>query len=182
MKTLSPKKATAAKARRGAPIATPTDLGAKATKDLSGALNAILADVFALYLKTKNFHWHMSGPHFRDYHLLLDDQGDQIYAMTDPLAERVRKVGGTTLRSIGHIARLQRVSDNDADFVTPLDMLAELHQDNKQLATSLRAAHEVCDERRDIATASLIENWIDETERRGWFLFEASRNADTGGH
>ena len=182
MKTLSPKKAAAAKGRRGAAIATPTDLGAQATKDLSGALNAILADVFALYLKTKNFHWHMSGPHFRDYHLLLDDQGDQLYAMTDPLAERVRKVGGTTLRSIGHIARLQRVSDNDADFVTPLDMLAELHQDNKQLATSLRAAHEVCDERRDIATASLIENWIDETERRGWFLFEASRNADTGGH
>ena len=182
MKTLTPKKAAAAKARRGAAIATPTDLGAKATKDLGGALNAILADVFALYLKTKNFHWHMSGPHFRDYHLLLDDQGDQLYAMTDPLAERVRKVGGTTLRSIGHIARLQRISDNDAEFVTPLDMLAELHQDNKQLATSLRAAHEVCDEHRDIATASLIENWIDETERRGWFLFEASRPADASGH
>ena len=182
MKTLSPKKAAAAKTRRGAAIATPTDLGATATKDLSGALNAILADVFAIYLKTKNFHWHMSGPHFRDYHLLLDDHGDQIYAMTDPLAERVRKVGGTTLRSIGHIARLQRVSDNDAEFVTPLDMLAELHQDNIQLAASLRAAHEVCDEHKDIATASLIENWIDETERRAWFLFEASRNGDTGGH
>ena len=182
MKTLTPKKAQAAKTRRGAAIATPTDLGAEATKDISGALNAILADVFAIYLKTKNFHWHMSGPHFRDYHLLLDDQGDQLYAMTDPIAERVRKVGGVTLRSIGHIARLQRVSDNDAEFVTPLDMLAELHQDNKQLAASLRAAHDVCDEHRDIATASLIENWIDETERRGWFLFEASRNADTGGH
>ena len=181
-KTLTPKKAAAAKARRGAAIATPSDLGAKATKDIAGALNAILADVFAIYLKTKNFHWHMSGPHFRDYHLLLDDQADQIYAMTDPIAERVRKVGGTTLRSIGHIARLQRVSDNDADFVGPLDMLAELHQDNQQLATSLRGAHEVCDEHRDIATASLIENWIDETERRAWFLFEASRNADTGGH
>ena len=181
-KTLSPKKAAAAKTRRGAAIATPTDLGAKATKDIAGALNAILADVFAIYLKTKNFHWHMSGPHFRDYHLLLDDQADQIYAMTDPIAERVRKVGGTTLRSIGHIARLQRVSDNDAEFVTPLDMLAELHQDNVQLAASLRAAHDVCDEHKDIATASLIENWIDETERRGWFLFEASRNADTGGH
>ena len=165
-----------------APLNTPTDLKPAATKDISGALNAILADVFALYLKTKNFHWHMSGPHFRDYHLLLDDQGDQLYAMTDPLAERVRKVGGVTLRSIGHIARLQRVSDNDAEFVTPLDMLAELHQDNKQLAASLRAAHDVCDEHRDIATASLIENWIDETERRGWFLFEASRNADAGGH
>jgi len=181
-KTLSPKKTAAAKTRRGAAIATPTDLGAKATKDLSGALNAILADVFAIYLKTKNFHWHMSGPHFRDYHMLLDDQGDQLYAMTDPIAERVRKVGGITLRSIGHIARLQRVSDNDAEFVTPLDMLAELHQDNKQLAASLRTAHDVCDEHKDIATASLIENWIDETERRSWFLFEASRNADTGGH
>ena len=174
-KTLSPKKAAAAKARRGAAIATPSDLGAKATKDIAGALNAILADVFAIYLKTKNFHWHMSGPHFRDYHLLLDDQADQIYAMTDPIAERVRKVGGNTLRSIGHIARLQRVSDNDADFVGPLDMLAELHQDNQQLAASLRAAHEVCDEHRDIATASLIEVWIDETERRTWFLFEATR-------
>jgi len=181
-KTLSPKKAASAKARRGAPIATPSDLGAQATRDIAGALNAILADVFALYLKTKNFHWHMSGPHFRDYHLLLDDQADQIYAMTDPIAERVRKVGGTTLRSIGHIARLQRVSDNDADFVTPLDMLAELQQDNQQLAAGLRAAHGVCDEHHDIASASLIENWIDETERRAWFLFEASRNADTGGH
>ncbi|MEP6503677.1 MAG: DNA starvation/stationary phase protection protein [Betaproteobacteria bacterium] len=182
MKTLSPKKTQAAKKTRGAAIATPTDLGAKATKDLSGGLNAILADVFAIYLKTKNFHWHMSGPHFRDYHLLLDDQADQLYAMTDPLAERVRKLGGITLRSIGHIARLQRVSDNDAEFVTPLDMLAELHQDNKQLAASLRTTHDLCDEHKDIATASLIENWIDETERRGWFLFEASRNADSGGH
>ena len=163
-------------------LATPTDLGHNATRDITAALNGLLADTFALYLKTKNFHWHMSGPHFRDYHLLLDDHGDQIYAMTDPLAERVRKVGGTTLRSIGHIARLQRVSDNDAEFVTPLDMLAELHQDNIQLAASLRAAHEVCDEHKDIATASLIENWIDETERRAWFLFEASRNGDTGGH
>jgi len=181
-KTLSPKKAASAKARRGAPIATPSDLGAQATRDIAGALNAILADVFALYLKTKNFHWHMSGPHFRDYHLLLDDQADQIYAMTDPIAERVRKVGGTTLRSIGHIARLQRVADNDADFVTPLDMLAELQQDNQQLAAGLRAAHGVCDEHHDIASASLIENWIDETERRAWFLFEASRNADSGGH
>ena len=181
-KTLSPKKAAAAKSRRAAPIATPSDLGAKATREITGALNAILADVFAIYLKTKNFHWHMSGPHFRDYHLLLDDQGDQLYAMTDPIAERVRKVGGMTLRSIGHISRLQRVSDNDAEFVTPLDMLAELHQDNQQLAASLRAAHEVCDENKDIASASLIENWIDETERRAWFLFEASRSADSGGH
>ena len=182
MKTLTPKKAAAAKARRGAALATPSDLGAKATKDLSGALNAILADVFAIYLKTKNFHWHMSGPHFRDYHLLLDDQGDQIYAMTDPLAERVRKVGGTTLRSIGHIARLQRVSDNDAEFVTPLDMLAELQDDNKNFAARLRQAHELCEEHRDIATASLIEGWIDETERRSWFLFEASRQGDSTGH
>ena len=165
-----------------APLATPTDLKPAATKDISAALNGVLADTFAIYLKTKNFHWHMSGPHFRDYHLMLDEQGDELYAMTDPIAERVRKVGGITLRSIGHIARLQRVSDNDAEFVTPLDMLAELQQDNKQLAASLRSAHDVCDEHADIATASLIENWIDETERRAWFLFESSRNADTGGH
>ena len=138
-------------------------------------MNAILADVFALYLKTKNFHWHMSGPHFRDYHLLLDEQADQLYAMTDPIAERIRKLGGTTLRSIGHIARMQRVLDNDADYVEPLDMLAELRDDNKELAARLREAHDVCDEHRDVATASLIEVWIDETERRIWFLFEASR-------
>ena len=182
MKALSAKKQQELKKKRGAAIATPTDLGAQATKDITGALNALLADVFALYLKTKNFHWHMSGPHFRDYHLLLDEQSDQIYAMTDPIAERVRKVGGVTLRSIGHIARLQRVLDNDAEFVSPLDMLAELQEDNKQLAANLRGAHEVCEEHRDIATASLIEVWIDETERRAWFLFEASRNADSGGH
>src|ERR1700712_2954774 len=182
MKTLSPKKTQAAKAKRGAPIATPTDLGATATKDLSGALNAILADVFAIYLKTKNFHWHMSGPHFRDYHLLLDDQGDQLYAMTDPIAERVRKVGGITLRSIGGIARTQRGLDNDAEYVEPLDMLAELREDSKELSARLREAHNVCDEHRDIATASLIEVWIDETERRTWFLFEASRKGDATGH
>jgi starvation-inducible DNA-binding protein len=162
-------------ARRKAPLATRTDLSAAATKDLAAAMNAILADVFALYLKTKNFHWHMSGPHFRDYHLLLDEQADQLYAMTDPIAERIRKVGGSTLRSIGHIARTQRVLDNDADYVEPRDMLAELREDNKDLAARLREAHNVCDEHRDIATASLIEVWIDETERRTWFLFEASR-------
>jgi len=145
-------------------------------------MNGVLADVFALYLKTKNFHWHMSGPHFRDYHVMLDEQSDQIYAMTDPIAERVRKVGGSTLRSIGHIARMQRIADNDADFVEPSDMLAELREDNKTLAARLREAHEVCDEHRDIATASLIEVWIDETERRTWFLFEASRPADATGH
>ena len=138
-------------------------------------MNAILADVFALYLKTKNFHWHMSGAHFRDYHLLLDEQADQLYAMTDPIAERVRKVGGTTLRSIGHIGRTQRVLDNDAGYVEPLDMLAELREDNKLLVSRLREAHSVCDEHDDIATASLIEVWIDETERRSWFLFEAGR-------
>ena len=182
MKALSAKKQQDLKKKRGAAIATPTDLGSKATKDITGALNALLADVFALYLKTKNFHWHMSGPHFRDYHLLLDNQADQIYAMTDPIAERVRKVGGITLRSIGHISRLQRVLDNDAEYVTPLGMLAELQEDNKQLASNFRAAHEVCEEHGDIATTSLIEVWIDETERRAWFLFEASRNADTGGH
>ena len=163
------------KRRQAAPLATPTDLEAGATQDIAGALNAILADVFALYLKTKNFHWHMSGPHFRDYHLLLDEQADQIFAMTDPIAERIRKVGGTTLKSIGHIARTQRVLDNDADYVDPLDMLAELREDNKALAGRLRETHDLCDEHRDVATASLIEVWIDETERRTWFLFEASR-------
>jgi starvation-inducible DNA-binding protein len=168
--------------RQMAPLATPTDLKANATKDIAAAMNLILADVFGLYLKTKNFHWHMSGPHFRDYHLLLDEQADQIYAMTDPIAERIRKVGGTTLRSIGHISRTQRILDNDAEFVQPLDMLAELREDNKVLAASLREAHNVCEEHRDMATASLIEVWIDETERRTWFLFEASRQGDPTGH
>jgi starvation-inducible DNA-binding protein len=138
-------------------------------------MNAILADIFALYLKTKNFHWHLSGSHFRDYHLLLDEQADQLYAMTDPIAERIRKIGGSTLRSIGDIARKQRVKDNDAQYVEPLDMLAELREDSKDLAARLREVHDVCGEHRDIATASLIENWIDETERRTWFLFEATR-------
>ncbi|MET0230786.1 MAG: DNA starvation/stationary phase protection protein [Rhodanobacteraceae bacterium] len=161
--------------RRKSPLVTPTDLKPGATRDIAGGLNAILADVFALYLKTKNFHWHMSGPHFRDYHLLLDEQSDQLYAMTDPIAERIRKVGGTTLRSIGQISRMQRISDNDAEYVEPLDMLAELREDNKTLAGRLREVHDVCDENSDIASASLIENWIDETERRTWFLFEASR-------
>jgi starvation-inducible DNA-binding protein len=170
------------KRRQEAPLATPTDLKPAATKDVAGAMNAILADVFALYLKTKNFHWHMSGPHFRDYHLLLDEQGDQIFAMTDPIAERVRKIGGTTLRSIGHLARLQRVPDNNADYVEPEDMLAELLEDNKTLTARLREAHGVCDDHSDVATASLIEVWIDETERRTWFLFEASRRADSSGH
>jgi starvation-inducible DNA-binding protein len=164
--------------RRSAPIVTPTDLGAEASKDIAGSMNAVLADVFALYMKTKNFHWHMSGPHFRDYHLLLDEQADQLYAMTDSIAERIRKTGGSTLRSIGHIARVQRVIDNDADYVEPLDMLAELREDNQTLAARLREVHEVVDEHRDIATASLIENWIDETERRTWFLFESSRRGD----
>src|SRR4051794_19742565 len=159
------KKPNAAKTARPTPqraraLATPTDLAASATKDVAAGMNAILADVFALYLKTKNFHWHMSGPHFRDYHLLLDEQADQLYAMTDPIAERVRKVGATALRSIGHIARTQRILDNDAEYVQPLDMLAELRDDNRALAASLRAAHGVCDELRDIATASLIEVWI----------------------
>jgi starvation-inducible DNA-binding protein len=168
--------------RRNAPLATPTDLKAAATRDITAAMNAILADVFALYLKTKNFHWHMSGPHFRDYHLLLDEQADQIYAMADPIAERVRKLGGSTLRSIGHIARTQRLSDNDAEYVEPLDMLAELREDNKRLVSELRVTHDLCDEHRDIASASLIEVWIDETERRAWFLFEASRRGDATGH
>jgi starvation-inducible DNA-binding protein len=136
--------------------------------------------VFALYLKTKNFHWHMSGAHFRDFHLLLDEHGDQLFAMTDDIAERVRKVGGTTLRSIGQIGRLQRILDNDADFVTPLDMLAELRDDNKQLAAAMRETHAVCDDHDDVATASMLENWIDETERRVWFLFETTRSNEPG--
>jgi starvation-inducible DNA-binding protein len=166
--------------RQSAPLATPTDLKPAATKDIAGAMNAVLADVFALYLKTKNFHWHMSGPHFRDYHLLLDEQADQLFAMTDAIAERVRKIGGSTLKSVGHISRMQRVKDNDADYVEPQDMLAEVREDNKTLAARLREAHNVCDEHRDIATASLIEVWIDETERRTWFLYEAARQGPAG--
>jgi starvation-inducible DNA-binding protein len=171
-----------AAARRKAPLATPSSFGSNEISDISGGLNALLADVFALYVKTKNFHWHVSGPHFRDYHLLLDEQGAEIYAMTDDIAERVRKVGGTTIRSIGHIARLQRLEDNNADYVEPLDMLAELREDNQALAGSMRAVHALCDEANDVATASLIENWIDQTEKRIWFLFEASRGAGSGGH
>jgi len=165
--------------RRRAPLATPSGFASQAKTDISAALTALLADVFALYLKTKNFHWHVSGPHFRDYHLLLDEQGEQIFAITDDIAERVRKVGGTTLRSIGHIARLQRIADNDADFVTPRDMLAELREDNTQLVSRMRETHSVCDEHGDVASASLLENWIDEAERRVWFLYEAGRQVES---
>lgn len=164
-----------AKALRDAPLHTPSNLPSNATTDISAALTTLLADTFALYLKTKNFHWHMSGPHFRDYHLMLDEQSDQIFAMTDDMAERARKIGGTTLRSLGHAARLQRLSDNDADYVTPLDMLSELRDDNLQLTSFMRETHDLCDEHGDVATASLLENWIDETERRTWFLFETTR-------
>ena len=162
--------------RLQAPLATPSDLGAEAVKNISGALNALLADVFALYVKTKNFHWHMSGPHFRDYHLLLDEQAGQIFAMTDDIAERVRKIGRATIHSIAHIGRLQRIPDNDADNVDPLDMLAELREDNRAILVSMRQAHDLCDEENDVATASLLEPWIDEAERRIWFLFETGRN------
>jgi starvation-inducible DNA-binding protein len=171
----------ASAAHRTAALDTPKGLGADATRDISGALNALLADFFALYLKTKNFHWHVSGPHFRDYHLLLDEHADQLYATTDPIAERVRKLGGTTLRSIGHIGRLQRLLDNDADYVTPLDMLAELREDNQRLAARMRETHAVCDEHGDVATASLLEVWIDEAERRAWFLFETTRAGEAAG-
>jgi starvation-inducible DNA-binding protein len=167
-----------AKVLRTSPLATPTDLTPNAVRDLAGALNILLADMFGLYMKTKNFHWHVSGPHFRDYHLLLDEQGEQIFATTDAIAERVRKIGGTTLRSIGHIGRLQRIEDNDVDFVTPMDMLAELRDDNKQLTIRMREIRDLCEERRDVATASLLEVWIDEAERRTWFLFEATRTAE----
>jgi starvation-inducible DNA-binding protein len=161
--------------RRPEPLKSAGDFEPNAVTDISSALTAVLADLFALYLKTKNFHWHISGPHFRDYHLLLDEQSEQIFATTDAIAERVRKIGGTTLRSIGHIARLQRIADNDNEFVAAEDMLTELCQDNRQLAVSLRSAHALCDERGDVASASLIENWIDEAEHRTWFLYEATR-------
>jgi starvation-inducible DNA-binding protein len=161
--------------RQTAPLITPSDMEAEAAKDITGALNALLADVFSLYLKTKNFHWHMGGPHFRDFHLLLDDHGDQLFAMTDDIAERVRKLGGTTIHSIGHISRLQRIRDNDADYVTPEDMLNELREDEKALILSMRAVHPLCDEEGDVATASLLETWIDQSQRRVWFLFETTR-------
>ena len=172
----------AAAARRQSPLHTPSDLPGAATRDIAAALNGVLADVFALYLKTKNFHWHVSGPHFRDYHLLLDEQGEQIFATTDDLAERARKIGGTTLRSIGDIAKHQSIEDNDAEFVAPNDMLRELMSDNKAMAAAMRKAHDIADRLEDVATASLLENFIDAAERRTWFLFEASRAADKSGH
>ncbi len=153
-------------------LQTPTDLGHDGVTEISAGLRQLLADVFALYVKTKNFHWHMTGRHFRDYHLLLDEQSEQIFTMTDDVAERARKIGGTTLHSIGDISRHQRLKDNNAEFVSPKDMLGELCSDNQQLTRSLRSTHEICDRHNDVATASLIENWIDETERRTWFLFE----------
>ena len=163
-------------------LGTRSDLPQAARRDIAGALNALLADTFALYFKTKNFHWHMSGPHFRDYHLLLDEQADQLYATTDPIAERVRKLGEVTVHSIGEIARLSRVLDNDAAYVEALDMLAELRDDNQTMAARMREAHGLCDEHGDVATASLLEVWIDEAERRTWFLFEATRQGDPSGH
>lgn len=163
-------------------LRTPTDLKSNATKEIAGALNAVLADTFALYMKTKNFHWHVSGPHFRDYHLMLDEQADQIFASTDVIAERVRKIGGNTLRSIGDIARQQRLADNDANYVDPQDMLAELRDDNQRVVASMREAHGLCDEYEDVATASLIEVFIDEAERRVWFLYETGRKGDPTGH
>ena len=167
--------------RRAAPLTTPSDLDPRAAEEVGGAMNRVLADVFALYLKTKNFHWHMTGPHFRDYHLLLDEQADQIFAMTDPIAERVRKIGAPTLRSIGQIAKMQRILDNDAEYVEPSDMLAELREDNASLTARMREAHEVCEKHRDVATASLLEVWIAETERRAWFLFASIARPDSGG-
>ena len=176
------KAAKKAPKKRDTRLDPPTDLGPNAVGDISAALNLLLADAFALYLKTKNFHWHVSGPHFRDYHLLFDEQAAQIFAMTDPLAERVRKLGGKTLHSAGQLARLTRVLDNDADFVEPSDMVAELRDDNRDLVARLRAAHAVCEEHGDVATTSLLEGYIDESERRLWFLFETSRGGDSAGH
>src|SRR6202011_683267 len=169
-----------AKAFQTASLETPTELGSNVVPDISVALNVLLADMFALYVKTEDFHWHMAGRNVPDFHLLLDEQAEQIFAPTDVIAERVRKIGGRTLRSIGHIGRLQRVLDNDADFVTPLDMLAELRDDNKQLAANLRQTHGLCDGHGDVASTSLLENWIDEVERRVWFLFEATRRSNSG--
>ena len=168
--------------RGKAALDTPTDLSTDAVSEISEQLNAILATTFALYLKTKNFHWHVSGPHFRDYHLLLDEQGEQIFDSTDDIAERVRKIGGTTLRSIGQISKLQGIEDNDESFVSPGDMLRELMSDNKKLIEAMRGCHEVCDKYGDVATASILENFIDQAERRVWFLFEASCKADDSGH
>ena len=167
--------ATLPKTREADFLETPTDLGGNAAAEISKELRPLLADVFALYLKTKNFHWHMSGHHFRDYHLLLDEHAEQIFAMTDDIAERARKIGGTTLHSISDVSRNQRLQDNNEEFVTPNEMLAELCNDNQQLTRSLRSAHEVCERHNDVATASLIETWIDETERRTWFLSEVTR-------
>lgn len=163
-------------ALRKAPLNTPTDLGEIATKEISGALRILLADTFALYVKTKNFHWHMSGPHFRDYHLMLDDHGDELFGITDDIAERARKIGGTSIRSIGQIAKLQRIADNDADYVTPEDMIAELHSDNLELISFMREVHDLADDHNDAATTSLLENWIDQAEKRAWFLFEITRH------
>jgi starvation-inducible DNA-binding protein len=175
VRNLEPRKPPAA-------LDTPTDLANDSVRDIAQALNGILADSFALYLKTKNFHWHVSGPHFRDYHLLLDEQAEQIFAATDDMAERVRKIGGVTLRSIGDIARRQSLEDNDEDFVPPREMLRELLADNKTVAETMRKAHELCDDKGDVATASMLEIWIDQAERRTWFLFEASREAQKTGH
>lgn len=164
------------------PLDTPTDLSEAAVRDISKAMNGILADAFALYLKTKNFHWHISGPHFRDYHELLDEQAAQIFAATDDMAERVRKIGGITLRSIKDISRLQSIKDNEENYVPPIDMLKELMEDNKATAKAMRDAHKLCDEHEDVATASMLEVWIDQAEKRAWFLFETSRKPDQTGH
>lgn len=169
-------------AKPAARLETPTDIGVNAQKDIARALNALLADSFALYLKTRNFHWHVSGPHFRDYHLLFDEQAEQIFASTDILAERVRKLGAATLRSISDITRHQRLADNDEVYVDPQDMLAELRDDNQRVVAAMREAHDLCDEHNDVATASFLETFIDEAERRVWFLYEASRKGDPTGH
>ena len=182
MKSSAMKKTANSLRLRGAALDTPTDLTATATRDIAAALNGVLADVFSLFVKTKNFHWHVSGPHLRDYHLMLVEQAAELLAMTDPIAERVRKLGQITVRSIGQISRTQRILDNDAIYVEPSDMLAELRDDNKALAASLRESRGVCEDNHDAGTAGLIDAWIDETERRTWFLFESGRSGDSSGH
>ena len=173
---------TAARGATASNLLTPTDLAPEGVQEITTALNGVLADSFALYLKTKNYHWHVSGPHFRDYHLMLDEQSEEIFGTTDEIAERVRKIGGTTLRAIGHVSRLTRIQDDDRDFVDPADMLRTLVADNKAVVAAMREAHEVCDKHDDVASASLLENYIDAAEKRVWFLFEASRAADSSGH
>lgn len=182
MKSMQLKKDDKGNPSQTSPLKTPSGFNNRDASEIAEALNGLVADAFALYIKTKNFHWHLSGPHFRDYHLLFDEQADQIFASIDPLAERVRKIGQTTLRSIGHVSKIAQIKDNDKEYVSPDEMVIELIADNRVMAESMRKCHALCDDKDDVATASLLEIYIDETERRTWFLFETSRSSDRSGH